>query len=348
MVKPKKYLWRHPKGRWYVRIKSGAKSHYHPISSKEGTEAFDREYWSIVSGKRADAKKSFKVLIELERQSDHWRDLAPRTRRDYDKMFEYLQEKIGTREVDRMTQADIYDAMDANKHRVRFANYIPQALNILFKQAIKRRWRTDNPALGIEQLKVPKERRQPHLPWPDWAVERFRSEAVGLPCLIFEIGVGSVQRPGDWIEFCWGDYDGTSLRLRQNKTDKPLMLPCTERLRDALDEKKSSLGFAPLPSRPVLTIKDGSAMSYRYMADIMLAERKRLGLEAFDLHVSSIPGRHGTRLGWLRRRRNCKLQRPQHQGNDPQVCWRSKTDDAGPSSSREAQVVEQNKHRTRI
>ena len=175
--------------------------------------------------------------------------------------------------------------MDANKHRVRFANYIPQALNILFKQAIKRRWRTDNPALGIEQLKVPKERRQPHLPWPDWAVERFRSEAVGLPCLIFEIGVGSVQRPGDWIEFCWGDYDGTSLRLRQNKTDKPLMLPCTERLRDALDEKKSSLGFAPLPSRPVLTIKDGSAMSYRYMADIMLAERKRLGLEAFDLHV---------------------------------------------------------------
>ena len=36
-----------------------------------------------------------------------------------------------------------------------------------------------------------------------------------LEFTIFEIGVGSAQRPGDWIEFCWGDYDGTSLRLRQ-------------------------------------------------------------------------------------------------------------------------------------
>ena len=52
-----------------------------------------------------------------------------------------------------------------------------------------------------------------------------------------------------------------------------------------LDETKAGLGFVPLPNVPILAIKGGSAMSYRYLADIMLAERKRLGLEAYDPHA---------------------------------------------------------------
>ncbi|WP_420010613.1 hypothetical protein [Tateyamaria sp.] len=46
-------------------------------------------------------------------------------------------------------------------------------------------------------LKVPKARQKPHLPWADWAVKKMRDEGEALPLLIFEIGVGSVQRPGD-------------------------------------------------------------------------------------------------------------------------------------------------------
>lgn len=71
-----------------------------------------------------------------------------------------------------------------------------------------------NPALDIESLKVQKARKKPHLTWPDWAVELMRAERGPLARLIFEIGVGSVQRPGDWIGFTWGDYDGDTLKLR--------------------------------------------------------------------------------------------------------------------------------------
>ena len=88
---------------------------------------------------------------------------------------------------------------------------------MLSKLAIRKRWRSDNPAIGIEKLKVPKARQQPHVPWPDWAVEKMRKEGRPLPLLIFEIGLGSVQRPDDWVGFQWGDYDGESLRLRQKK-----------------------------------------------------------------------------------------------------------------------------------
>ena len=277
----KKYLWKHPEGRWYVRLKGK----YHPIKAQEGTAEFDRLYWEILTGKRAEAKRSWSVLIELFCQSDKWANFSPRYRSDLEKVFQYLEEKIGKADVSRLTQPDIYDAMDKNKHRVRFANYIPTAISMLSKLAIRKRWRVDNPALDIEPLRVPKIRKKPHLPWPDWAVELMRAEGEPLARLIFEIGVGSVQRPGDWIGFTWGDYDGDTLKLRQNKTDMPLLLPCTRALKVALDQAKVDLGFSPMPNRHILTKATGDPMNYHSMAKIMIAERKRLDLMAFDQHA---------------------------------------------------------------
>ena len=106
-----------------------------------------------------------------------------------------------------------------------------------------------------------------------------------MPLLIFEIGVGSVQRPGDWVDFQWGDYDGQYLELRQNKTKIELKLPCTPQLKAALDEHKASLGFDPHPKRHILTRTDGSKMNYHAMARVMVRERKRLGLMSYDQHA---------------------------------------------------------------
>lgn len=282
----KKYLWRHSSGRWYVRkCVNGKMIYLGRITAQEGTADFDRQYWEIVSGKKAEAKTSWTALIAAMRETDKWANFSPRYRKDLDPIFEYLSEKIGKADVARLTQADIYDAMEKNRHRVRFANYIPTAISMLSKLAIRKRWRKDNPAIDIEPLKVPKARKKPHVPWADWAVEKIREEGKPLPLLIFEIGVGSVQRPGDWVDFKWGDYDGETLKLRQNKTGKPLLLPCTLALKKALDQAKAELGFTPHPSRHILTRGDGSAMDYHAMARVMVRERKRLGLMAFDQHA---------------------------------------------------------------
>ncbi|MBV1865820.1 MAG: tyrosine-type recombinase/integrase [Rhodobacteraceae bacterium] len=285
MVK-KKHTWQHPKsGLWYFRKLSNGKMIYTPIEADEGTAEFDRKYWEIMSGKHHAAKTSWGALIEAMRKTDKWANFSPRYRKDLEPVFEYLKEKIGQADVARLTQADIYDAMEKNRHRVRFANYIPTAVSMLSKLAIRKRWRKDNPAIDIEPLKVPKDRQKPHLPWADWAVDLMRAEGEAEPLLMFEIGVGSVQRPGDWVEFTWGDYDGDTLKLRQNKTDKPLMLPCTEALKSALDSAKADLRFAPHPARHILTRADGSKMDYHAMARVMVRERKRLGLMAYDQHA---------------------------------------------------------------
>lgn len=280
----KKYLWRHPEGRWYVRLKGT----YHRIEAKEGTPDFDRIYWEILTGKKAQAKTSWNALMDDYLTSDRWKRLKPRTRADYQKVMEYLREKVGTRDVKALTRANVIDAQKANEHRTRFANYIPQMFVVLCEHAIDKGWIAHNPAKGVRPLATPAERKQDHIPWPDWAVDRFRAEASEIARLIFEIGVGTVQRPGDWPGFTWGDYDPTgngSLKLRQNKTDHPLILPCTEFLKAELEKARARLGYVPIAGKAILCGVTGSPMAYRYIADLMLKERKRLGLEAFDLHA---------------------------------------------------------------
>lgn len=286
VVKPsarKKYLWSPNERNWYVRI-SGKLI---PIKAEYGTEDFDAEYWAIRSGRKAESLRSWSALIKAFRgdPGGRWSEFSPRYRADLEPVFAYIEERLGKIDVARLKQVHIIEAMDANKHRIRFANYLPPAFSMLCQFAVRRRWREDNPAVGIQLLKMPKGKRKPHAPWPDWAVEKIRTEGAFEARLIFELGVGTVQRPGDLVDFTWGDFDGENLRLHQNKTDVALVLPCTRALTAALDEARSRLPFSPHPSKHILTKRDGGRMTYRYMAAVMMAERKRLGLVAFDLHA---------------------------------------------------------------
>lgn len=122
---PKRFLWRHPGGRIYVRLKGKL----HRISAPEGTADFDRQYWEILTGKRMQSKTSWAALMDDYRKSDRWTGLKPRTRSDYDKVMDYLRDKIGRRDVKALTRADVIAAQAANTHRTRFANYIPRCLS---------------------------------------------------------------------------------------------------------------------------------------------------------------------------------------------------------------------------
>jgi len=116
-------------------------------------------------------------------------------------------------------------------------------------------------------------------------VQIWRSKATELPMLIFELGVGTVQRPGDLSGFTWANYDGKNLELTQNKTGVELQLPCTSNLIAQLDSLKTALGEKAKRDRPILATEDGSTMSYQKIARIMRAERERLGVLAHDLHA---------------------------------------------------------------
>lgn len=279
MVKPaaKRFLWSPDGRRWFVC----RKGQYHRIHAEPGTEDFDRAYWEVLRGKVV-TRNTWAQLIDHYRVSPKWAELKPRTRQDYDKCFDYLREKAGGRDMTRTTAQDAIAAMDANAHRVRFGNYVVSVMSVLAEHARELGWIKANPFKGLRKRKMPAAKKAAHLPWTDEAVSKWRAEALPLPRLIYELGLGSVQRPDDWTRFRWSDYDGERLRVRQSKTGKALTLPCTAELRAALDQARPVLGGG---EGAILRKADGNPMSYRPMSWVMLQERKRLGLEAYDLHA---------------------------------------------------------------
>ncbi|WP_444453684.1 tyrosine-type recombinase/integrase [Rhodobacter capsulatus] len=144
-----------------------------------------------------------------------------------------------------------------------------------------------NPVKGLRKGKIPEAKQKPHLPWTPEAVAKFRAEALPLPRLIFEVGVGTVQRPADWCRFTWGAYDGDTLRIVQGKTGVALTLPCTAALRAALDAVRPVDASA---DAPILCGARGGRLRYKDVAEIMLKERRRLGVEAHDLHALRYTG----------------------------------------------------------
>ncbi|WP_240643594.1 site-specific integrase [Paracoccus siganidrum] len=282
----KKYLFSPKPGYIYVRVKGK----HTRITAPEGTAEFDRQYWEILSGKNLEAATSWSALIKSYRASDRWTNLKALTREGYERVLLYIEEKNGAKDMTRVRRKDVIAAQQANLHRVRFANSIAAVMSVLCEHAIDIGWIRENPAKGVRKIATPKEKQKPHIPWTDEAVAKMRAEARPMPRLIFELGVGSVQRPGDLVEFCWGDYDGDSLTLRQNKTDKPLKLPCTPQLKAALDQARAALGVVPHPSRRILTGRKGDPLTYSGMAQMMRKERRRLGLEAYDQHAMRYRG----------------------------------------------------------
>ncbi|MEL6953683.1 MAG: tyrosine-type recombinase/integrase [Pseudomonadota bacterium] len=273
-IERKPYLKEAKPGYWYVR-RSGR---YQRIHATPNTPEFDRIYWEIVNCNAGTAKRSWSALITSYKKSDRWGCLRLRTRQDYERVLLYILQCNADRDITGTSRKDVLAAMEKNKHRTRFANYLPAVMSVLFEHAIDLGWTSKNPAKGVRRLKTPIERTQPHKPWSDSAVAKWRSEAKPLPRLIFEIGVGSVQRPSDWVNFRWSDYDGDSLRVKQSKTGLELYLPCTKILKNALSE-------APRQGFHILTLQDGRPMSYRRMAEIMRQERDRLGVAQYDLHA---------------------------------------------------------------
>lgn len=191
--------------------------------------------------------------------------------------------RAGLLDVSRITMPAVIKAMEDNRERIRFANYIGQMYQIICKHAVRIGWLQASPIVGLELLPVPKDRQQPHIPWPDWAVEKWRAEARPMPLLAMELGIGTAQRPGDLPRLLWSAYDGSNLTIVQGKTGAEVTIPCTPQLKAALDA-------APRRAVTILTDRRGRPFRGQGFEDMMRAERGRLETLAYDLHAMRYRG----------------------------------------------------------
>jgi integrase len=176
------------------------------------------------------------ALIEKYRASPAFRELAKRTRSDYQGVFNYLSQ-IQDIALVRFTSPFIVklrDKAEKQKHP-RFATYVKQVLSAMFSWAKERGYMKENPALGVRGVRRKRGLPEANRPWSD--AERHAVLAalpvhmVPAMALMMYTGLG----PGDALALPKSSYKNGKITTERSKTGVPVYWRVISQLRTILD-----------------------------------------------------------------------------------------------------------------
>ncbi len=251
--------------RGYVRFIRRARGQSVMMKEEPGTHEFWEHYQTLLKGsKPAPRKRNFEALALSYFDSDGFKKLKPRTKADYRKYIEHIRTIWGDKDPQRVETHHVYALHQANAERWRQANYLVQVLVVLLNHAqligfLKKEH--GNPAKGIPLFK---QKGDGWEPWPEKIREEFEEKATPRARLVYELSLGLGQRIGDTIKIRWNHIQDGSYDFNQGKTDKPMWVPLTDRLRDYLET-------VPKKGLTVATDmrEEGRPASYRSVAQEM-------------------------------------------------------------------------------
>lgn len=166
------------------------------------------------------------LLIRDYRASPAFADLAPRTRTDYQRIFDYLR-PIADTELVRFSKPLVIRIRDraAAKHGRRFGNYVKSVLSLLFSWGAERGFLPNNPAEGIKAIRRDPSLPRANRPWSD--EERFAVLAAAPVQLKVPLAIGMFTglREGDVLRLTKADCSGARLATRTGKTGRLITWP---------------------------------------------------------------------------------------------------------------------------
>jgi integrase len=249
--------------RGYIRFIRRSRGQAVMMKEEPGTLEFWDHYNRLLKGREpVPAKRNFEALVLSYYESDAFKKLKPRTKSDYRKYIGHIRAIWGTKDPAKIEPHHIYELHRANADHWRQANYLVQVMVVLMNHArligfLKKEH--GNPAKGIPLFKQESDGWEP---WPDDVRAEYEAVATPRARLVYELCIGTGQRIGDVLKIRWGDIKDGAYDLTQGKTDKPLWIPLTDRLKDHLNavEKKGLT---------VITDKSGRPVRYRTVAEEM-------------------------------------------------------------------------------
>ncbi|MGZ5874033.1 MAG: tyrosine-type recombinase/integrase [Bradyrhizobium sp.] len=175
------------------------------------------------------------LLIAAYRGHAAFLDLAPRTRSDYQSVFDYLKPIADTPLVkfDKPLIVRIRDKASTKGRRQ--ANYVKTVLSLLFAWGCERGFVATNPAAGIKSIRRKTGLPDANRPWSDEEREASLTcpahmrAAVGL--MMFT-GLG----PKDALTLPRNFYKDGDIATRRSKTGEPVFWPCPAQLKAILAE----------------------------------------------------------------------------------------------------------------
>jgi len=263
------------------------------MHSRPGTAEFAVEYAKHMRGDVVAPAKTISKVIEAYRKSPQWAKLASNTRKSYTRHLEYFAEKIGHLNPDSITVRHVNAMRDALADKPTDANRKIGCLSSLYTWAQANDWAKTNPAIVAAKLEPTGKTRHP---WPQDLIDAARATAKGRDLLLFEMLIGTGQRVNDVLSMRWSDMDADGITIIPAKTKgkkpHPIYIPLTARLR-------AILAATPRKGLFIVAQDNGLRVSYNLAWKNMMALRRAIGAEAYDIHalrhsaaseIASLPG----------------------------------------------------------
>lgn len=249
--------------RGYLRFIRRARGQSIMMKEDAGSLEFWDHYSLLLKGKEPiNTNHNFEALILSYFESNAFKKLKPRTKSDYRKYIQHIREIWGTKDPKRIERHHIYKLHQANSERWRQANYLVQVLVVLMNHALDIGFITKNQGNPAHGITLFKQIGDGWKPWPEDVRAEFEVVATPRARLVYELCIGTGQRIGDVIQISWGHIRDGSYDFTQGKTDKPMWIPLTDRLKAYLAsvEKKGLM---------VITDNSGCPVRYRTVAEEM-------------------------------------------------------------------------------
>lgn len=186
-------------GRWYCYHRKSGRQLKEPF----GTAAFFAELAAAEEawkGRDQATPGTLGAAILLYRQAPAFTDLAPRTRADYNRVFDYLKplETMPLAKVSSAFVAKLRDQTYAKRKR-RFANYVVSVLGSIFAFAREYGLAADNPAKGVRPVKRPAGLAKANRPWLPKERQAVLDAAPPYLKVPIALGMFTGMREGDVI-----------------------------------------------------------------------------------------------------------------------------------------------------
>jgi integrase len=209
-------------------------------TERPGTAEFTQAYHGWLNagpqsiGKEKAIPQSFDDLIARYYQTPEFEALKPTTQNTYRSVIEQFRQTYGKLPVASMRPRHITDLLAKMRQTPTQANNLRKRMNQLFKLAQHLEWRKDNPVDPTKGLKV---RSGGYQTWQEQQIAAFQSYwPIGtMPRLAFDLALFTGQRRSDICDMGPSSISGDLVRVVQEKTGRPMMIPMHPDLRISID-----------------------------------------------------------------------------------------------------------------
>src|SRR5262245_23328673 len=205
------------------------------LPGNPATEEFAAEYQRLMTttdsqpaaraepplDKRAYGPGSFGKLVSDYLECGEYKQLKPRTKAEYKRVLEGLQQVHGGKSVANIRRRHIRKMRDARTDAPGAANTIVRMLKLLLNFAVAEEWIEANPAAGIHLLKTGTWRA-----WTDAECRLFEQRwAPGTrQRRAYALAVYTGQRLTDVVTMAWAHRKSGFIRVVQSKTGEELWI----------------------------------------------------------------------------------------------------------------------------